>query len=285
MVILIDATGRVLLQQRDDDVPPAGAGRWMIPAGTSEPTDTGARMTALREFEEETGIRLERLRFYGERSSEPFTGSDRYFVNQVFFADDHVDETAIQVNEGLDFRFWSPADVETLLMNPFPRALLREFFASDLYRGTVLSNQPYKEGVAVLALDHWGRILLQLRDADLPPDRHPDSWSLPGGLMEPGEAPDATGLREFEEETGQVLEDLQFYRVFRRDPALRGMLVDVLHVYYADADLDEALLEVNEGQAFRHWAPSEFDSLRIPPHSRAILDAFVASPAYRKLFH
>ena len=139
--------------------------------------------------------------------------------------------------------------------------------------------------MAVLQLDRWGRVLLQLRDADLPPERCPDMWSLPGGLLHPGEPPDACGLREFEEETGVLLEDLKLYRTFSRDQDLPTALVDVQHVYYIDADLDEAELEVNEGQAFTYFGPNEIAALPMPAHSRTILDLFFVSPAYKGLFH
>lgn len=45
------------------------------------------------------------------------------------------------------------------------------------------------------------------------------------------------------------------------------------------------MLSVNEGQAFRYFAPEEIADLLVPPHTVTILDAFFASPAYRALFH
>ena len=46
-VILIDRAGRVLLQQREDDEPPAGYGRWAIPGGHRQGEESH-RETALR---------------------------------------------------------------------------------------------------------------------------------------------------------------------------------------------------------------------------------------------
>lgn len=281
-VLLMDATGRVLLQQRDDDLAPAGYGRWALPGGGIEPGES-PRDAALREFEEETGIALARLRFHRTAS---YDGPDSVVdALHVFFADDDVDEAAIQVNEGLAFAFWSPAEIAALVMNPFPRSILEAFFASDHYRGTLATKAAYREGACVIALDRWGRALLQLRDADLPPERYPDTWSLPGGLMEPGEAPDAAALREFEEETGHLLEDLTLYRAFRRDTDLPSALVDVQHVYFADPDIPEERVEVREGQAFRYFESAALAALPMPPHTRQILAAFFTSPAYKGLFH
>jgi 8-oxo-dGTP pyrophosphatase MutT (NUDIX family) len=283
VVLLVDRAGRVLLQQRDDATPPAGYGRWAMPGGHIEVGES-PREAAVREFEEETGLRVTRLRRYGtfDQPSPRQPGVTHRL--HVFLADDEVDESAIVVNEGLDFRFWSPEATEGLLMNPWPRQFLAEFFASDLYRGTVETKQAYREGVAVLALDRWGRVLLQLRDDDLPPERFPGVWSLPGGMLHGGEAPDAAGFREFEEETGHLLEDLKLFRVYRRDE-LPTQLVDVQHVYYGDPDIPEEHVDVREGQAFRYFSPGDIAAIEMPPHARLILDQFFESPAYKALFH
>lgn len=282
-VVLFDAAGRVLLQQRDDDLPPEGYGRWAIPGGGRE-GDEDPRATAQREMHEETGLRLERLRGFRtyRRAEHPGLVPETL---HVFLADDDVDEAGIEVNEGLDFRFWSPEEVAGLRMNPQGRRILGEVFASDKYRGAVaLRQNAHRVGVCVIEIDRWGRLLLQLRDDDLPPERYPGAWSIPGGILGPAEAPDAAALREFEEETGQLLEDLKLFRVFRRED-LPESLVDVQHVYYFDADIPEELIDVREGQAFRYFQPDELAALDIPPHARHILDAFVASTAYRSMFH
>jgi 8-oxo-dGTP pyrophosphatase MutT (NUDIX family) len=282
-VILVDSGGRVLLQQRDDDIPPAGYGRWSIPGGRRE-GDESPRETALREFEEETGVRLARLRFVdvlaGERT--PPGVPPRL---HVFFADDEVTEDAIDVREGLAFRYFSPEETASLPMNPATRAILQRFFADDKYRGLAATKAPFQRGVALLVLDQWGRVLLQLRDDDLPPERLPGVWSLPGGLVEAGESPDAAAIREFEEETGQVLEELRLFHVFRRATDLPEDLVDIDHVYYADPAIPEEAIEVREGQAFRYFAPGEVRGIPVPPHARTILERFFASTAYRALFH
>lgn len=282
-VFLIAADGSLLLQQRSDDVPPAGIGRWTAPGGGREAGES-PRDTALREFEEETGARLQRLRFL-ETVTPAELPELLPSVLHVFYADDDVPRARIEVNEGLDFQYQHPADFATLSMNPGTRSLLERFLASDAYRGTVSLLQPYKAGVGVIALDRWGRALLQLRDADLPEDRYPNAWSIPGGILEPGEAPDAGAFREFEEETGVLLEDLEFFRMFRKDSDFPTSITDVYHIYYGDPDLDESEIQVKEGQAFRYWAPQELPALHVPVHARAILEQFFESAHYRKLFH
>ncbi len=282
-VMLIAEDGSILLQQRSDDVPPAGIGRWTSPGGGREAGES-PRETALREFEEETGIRLERLRFFETVTPEDVPELLPCRLH-IFFADDSVPRERIQVFEGLDFQYHHPRTFGALAMNPGTRNLLGRFLATDSYRGTVALLQPYKAGVGVIALDRWGRALLQLRDADLPPDRYPNAWSIPGGILEPGEAPDAGAFREFEEETGVLLDDLKLYGMFRKDPDFPTSITDLYHVYYADPDLDEAALEVNEGQAFKYWGPNELASLEMPVHARTILEQFFQSAHYKRLFH
>ena len=51
-VLVLDSADRVLLIRRSD------TGRWALPAGTAEPHSTFA-LTAVRELEEETGLRAE----------------------------------------------------------------------------------------------------------------------------------------------------------------------------------------------------------------------------------
>lgn len=283
-VMLIAADGSILLQQRSDDVPPAGIGRWTAPGGGREPGEE-PRDTALREFLEETGVALERIRFF-ETVTPVEVPELLPSLLHIFFADDQVAREHIEVNEGLDFQYHHPSRFPGLKMNQGTRNLLDRFTASDSYRGTVAMLQPQKDGAGILALDRWGRVLLQLRDADLPPERFPDQWSIPGGIIEAGEAPDAAAFREFEEETGILLQDLTLFRTYRKQPDLPSSLTDTYHIYFADPDLDEAEIEVREGQAFRYFSSSEVTGTEnIPEPARAVLAEFFASNHYRRLFH
>lgn len=140
-------------------------------------------------------------------------------------------------------------------------------------------------GAVVIALDRWGRVLLQLRDEDLPVSHYPACWAIPGGSADGAEAPDECALREFEEETGHLFEHLTLFRVYRRDVDLPGALVDVQHVYFDDPDLELADLECNEGQRLDYFRPEDIPALALASPHRIILEAFLTSPAYRALFH
>jgi 8-oxo-dGTP diphosphatase len=74
--------------------------------------------------------------------------------------------------------------------------------------------------VAALVRDAAGRILLTQRRADQP---MPLKWELPGGKIEPGEAPTEALAREIEEELGCLAEV--------------GSIDDVIFHPYAEFDL------------------------------------------------
>ena len=133
-VVVIDASGRVLLQQRDDMTPPEGFGRWAIPGGGVEPGES-ARMAAIREIAEETAIHLEAASYFGSvhvANHDESRASGALIIHLFWARSDHA-EADIVVGEGIAFRFWSPAEVPSLPMNPNGRHWLARFLSSDVF--------------------------------------------------------------------------------------------------------------------------------------------------------
>jgi len=119
--------------------------------------------------------------------------------------------------------------------------------------------------VAALVGRADGRVLLTLRRPDQP---LPDQWELPGGKMEPGEAPDDALVRELVEEIDARVEV--------------GPIWDVLHVHYREQPV-LILIYACRLQPGQHprcvqvadlaWvAPDELDGYDILPADRALLD-------------
>lgn len=281
--LVCDGEGRVLLQERWDNPPAGHSSRWSTPGGGWEDGET-PRETARREAEEETTLRLTQLRYY---ASFPFgVGSHGHDVCwHIFFTFESLDGQSIEVCEGLDFRFFSPAEIADLGVQLDAREteVLTAFLASDQYRGAIGPHLPHS-AATVIELDRWGRVLLQLRDRDLPAHLFPGAWTLPGGAIEEGESPDAAAIREFEEETGHFLDEINFFRAYPREE-VPGQVALVQHVFFIDADLDVEMLDCREGLGLQYFAPGELGSIDVAGWTVPVLAEFFSSGAYKGMFH
>ncbi|MBI3689062.1 MAG: NUDIX hydrolase [Actinobacteria bacterium] len=73
-------------------------------------------------------------------------------------------------------------------------------------------------GVNAVIVDDTGQVLLALRD-------RPAIWNLPGGGVEPGEAPWAAAIRETAEEVGVQVDVARLTGVYHRPPHGEPVLV------------------------------------------------------------
>lgn len=122
--------------------------------------------------------------------------------------------------------------------------------------------EPGRPRVTVLALDRWGSVLV-------------GGSGPPSTVLREGESADAGALRVFEETTGALLEELHLFRDGEAGH----------HVYYCDPDLVIDELDAPAGASLRYVAPVEIDAAGLPDGARALLARFVASSAYRAMFH
>ena len=120
--------------------------------------------------------------------------------------------------------------------------------------------------VTVLALDRWGSVLVVEREGQGTP---------PSTRLRAGESADRGALRVFEEATGELLEELHLFRDGERSH----------HIYYCDPDLEVEALEAPAGASLRYLAPGELEAAELSGEARALLTRFVASSAYRAMFH
>jgi 8-oxo-dGTP diphosphatase len=112
-------------------------------------------------------------------------------------------------------------------------------------------------GAAGLLFHTRDRVLLQLRQYS----HHSDTWSTPGGSIEPGESPLEAALREVEEELAGVPEG------FRPEPA---HLTDhggwSYHTYLCELPVPVRIRPRNWESAAVEWvALDKVDSLRLHP--------------------
>ncbi len=125
-VFLFNANGQILLQKRRDD------GTWCVPGGSMEPGETPEE-TARREFCEETGLQLGKLKLHCVLSGEDchFTypnGDEVYAVDINYVCYEYSGLLKEQESEVLDLRFF---DVDRLpdTLNHNDRRLILELTA------------------------------------------------------------------------------------------------------------------------------------------------------------
>ena len=117
-VIVVDDSGRVLLEKRSDN------GMWGLPGGGIEPGES-VYETALREVKEETGLDIEITGLVGVYSEPwagrivtyPDNGDVRHLVDIVLISEMISGEMVIS-SESLDLRFFNPDSFPLDLVPP-----------------------------------------------------------------------------------------------------------------------------------------------------------------------
>lgn len=134
-VLLLDAEGRVLLQERDEH-PVIDPEKWGLPGGHIEP-DESPLEAAYRELEEETGVRLTaRLHPVGVFAVDHH-GDGRTQQVHAFAAAADLGPDDVECHEGRQMVFVPAAEAVTLDLGAGAGVILPPFLASELYRALV----------------------------------------------------------------------------------------------------------------------------------------------------
>lgn len=113
-----------------------------------------------------------------------------------------------------------------------------------------------REVASAMLVTPDGQLLLQLRD-DKPTIPYPNTWTLFGGAIEPGEAPVFGIVRELQEELELSLPLTLWQRFpcpYRSEP---GRLVCMHYCYWGVLDVPLDRLVLHEGQRFALYTPDE----------------------------
>ncbi len=132
-VILVDPRGWVLLQERDEH-PAIDPDRWGLCGGHLEPGEEYA-VGALRELEEETGIRMGPGELELWTEIEVFHEAyDSVDTMQVFVGATQLTDDDIVLGEGRQIVFVEPSVAPTLDLSAAAGRIVPAFLDSDLYR-------------------------------------------------------------------------------------------------------------------------------------------------------
>lgn len=137
--------------------------------------------------------------------------------------------------------------------------------------------------IACVALvDARGWLLMQLRDAST--RYSPNTWTMPGGGIEPGEEPEEAARRELFEESGlRVDGPLSLFWHGRLPSSYHMNGVREWHIYCARTDARQEHVVLGEGAAMEFTAPERIDALDLTASARYVLPRFLASEAYSRL--
>lgn len=145
-IILVDPQGRVLLQLRDDKPGIMYPGHWGITGGAADTGET-PEQTALRETEEETGLRIERMEpfraYYFSDAAGGAKASSRTRADYelyLFHAACSTPAEELVCGEGRELRFFGADDALALDLAYNHREVLGDFFASPAYARYVLGD-------------------------------------------------------------------------------------------------------------------------------------------------
>lgn len=129
--------------------------------------------------------------------------------------------------------------------------------------------------VGALALDPVGRALF------VRTHKWRDTWGVPGGKIDRGESAEAALVREFQEETGLAIRDVQFVAVFEAIDSSEFHKPTHMVLLNYICRCDGGAVTLNEEAQEARWL-TRAEALALPLNSftRALIDAAHAQEAF-----
>lgn len=124
-------------------------------------------------------------------------------------------------------------------------------------------------GVAAVILNEKNELLLQ--------EKHGEPWSLPAGMIEPGESPKQAVIREVMEETGLLIEPVKILGVFGgkefRYTYPNGDQVEyTVILIYCSVRNDSGFISDSETKSLKYFDKESFPGLALPYPKEALFN-------------
>ena len=129
---------------------------------------------------------------------------------------------------------------------------------------------PDPQTVAIIITNDRDEVLLQLRDEN-PKISFANHWTLPGGVVDPGEEHEEAARRELFEEAG-LRESLSYWKMYKR--ISNDKFVIEQHIYIGKTKQEANEMILGEGQALKFFGKEELGSLPIGYDFDKLLDEF-----------
>ena len=136
-------------------------------------------------------------------------------------------------------------------------------------RGKIGNKLILLPSVAAVILNSQNKILLQ--------EKENEAWSLPAGMIEPGESPKTAVIREVEEETGLIVEPQKILDVFGgydfRYVYPNGDWVEyTIILYKCRVCRDTEIIADSETRSIRYFDKDSLPKLALPYPEEVLFD-------------
>ena len=129
---------------------------------------------------------------------------------------------------------------------------------------------PDPQTVAIIITNDQDEVLLQLRDNN-PKISFANHWTLPGGVVDPGEGHEEAARRELFEETG-LQSSLSHWKMYKRKSNNKFTIVQ--HIYIGKTQKESSEMILGEGQILKFFGKEEIGSVPIGYDFDTLLDEF-----------
>ena len=125
--IILDPLNRILLQRKDSAYV-LGPGKWCLWGGHIKEGER-AEETVKREIEEELGIKIDKLLFFGEFPYEQILGDKKIKLHQkIFIIRFNGDLKKISLREGAGFSLFEASELQRLDIFPANKEIINKYF-------------------------------------------------------------------------------------------------------------------------------------------------------------